>query len=101
VTDLQDRLRLALADRYAVQRELGAGPLHDSGAADGFLFSVMPYAESASLHDRITREHKRPVDVTPDGRFIIVRSVETHRGADAPLILVEHWFEDLNVKAGR
>src|SRR5207247_5967047 len=98
--DLLESLRDALADRYAVERELGRGgmatvflaedlkhhrsvaikvlhseltaalvaerflreieiaarlqhhhllPLYDSGAAAGFLYSVMPYVEGATL----------------------------------------------------
>src|SRR6266540_555069 len=31
-------------------------PLHDSGAADSFLFYVMPFIEGESLRDRLTRE---------------------------------------------
>ena len=42
-----------------------------------------------------------PWDVAPDGRFIMVRSVETERSIDAPLIVVENWFEELNAKAAR
>jgi serine/threonine-protein kinase len=112
MTDLLDRLGTALADRYTIERELGAGgmatvylaqdlrhdrkvaikvlrpelaavigadrflseikttanlqhphilPLFDSGAADSFLFYVMPYVEGESLRDRITREHQLPV----------------------------------------
>jgi Tol biopolymer transport system component/tRNA A-37 threonylcarbamoyl transferase component Bud32 len=37
-------------------------PLYDSGAADGFLFYVMPYVEGDSLRDRLDREHQLPVD---------------------------------------
>ena len=31
-------------------------PLHDSGAADSFLYYVMPYVEGESLRDRLNRE---------------------------------------------
>jgi len=37
-------------------------PLFDSGAADGFLFFVMPYIEGETLRDRIDREKQLPVD---------------------------------------
>jgi len=107
-----ERLAAALADRYRLERELGAGgmatvylaqdlkhdrkvaikvlrpelaavigadrflseikttanlqhphilPLFDSGAADSFLFYVMPFIDGVSLRDRITREHQLPV----------------------------------------
>ncbi|HUF36099.1 MAG TPA: protein kinase [Gemmatimonadales bacterium] len=106
------RLAAALADRYRLERELGAGgmatvylaqdlkhdrrvaikvlrselaavigaerflseirttanlqhphilPLFDSGAADGFLFYVMPLVEGESLRDRLTREKQLPI----------------------------------------
>ena len=106
------RLTAALADRYRLERELGAGgmatvylahdlkhdrkvavkvlrpelaavigadrflseirttanlqhphilPLFDSGAADGFLFYVMPFIEGESLRDRLTREKQLPI----------------------------------------
>jgi serine/threonine-protein kinase len=106
------RLASALADRYRVERELGAGgmatvylaqdlkhdrkvavkvlrpelaavigadrflseikttanlqhphilPLFDSGAADSFLFYVMPFIEGESLRDRLTREKQLPI----------------------------------------
>jgi hypothetical protein len=42
-----------------------------------------------------------PWDVAPDGRFIMVRSVETDPGTDAPLIVVENWLEELRVKVAR
>ena len=102
----------ALADRYTIEREIGAGgmatvylaadlrhdrrvalkvlrpelsavigaerflaeikttanlqhphilPLFDSGAADGFLFYVMPYVEGEALRDRLSRERQLPV----------------------------------------
>ncbi|MEP7326918.1 MAG: protein kinase [Gemmatimonadota bacterium] len=106
------RLTAALADRYRLERELGAGgmatvylaqdlrhdrkvavkvlrpelaavigadrflveikttanlqhphilPLFDSGAADSFLFYVMPYIEGESLRDRLNREKQLPI----------------------------------------
>jgi eukaryotic-like serine/threonine-protein kinase len=107
-----ERLRTSLADRYAIERELGAGgmatvylahdlrhdrkvavkvlrpelaavigaerflseikttanlqhphilPLFDSGAADSFLFYVMPFIEGESLRERLTREKQLPI----------------------------------------
>ncbi|MFN2400778.1 MAG: protein kinase [Gemmatimonadaceae bacterium] len=112
MTDTTLRLTSALADRYRIERELGAGgmatvylahdvrherqvalkvlrpelaavigaerflteirttanlqhphilPLFDSGAADSFLFYVMPYVEGESLRDRLNREKQLPV----------------------------------------
>jgi len=40
----------------------GIVPLYDSGAADGFLYYVMPYLDGESLRDRIDREGPLPVD---------------------------------------
>jgi serine/threonine-protein kinase len=37
-------------------------PLHDSGAADGFLFYVMPYIQGETLRDRLERDKQLPVD---------------------------------------
>jgi Tol biopolymer transport system component len=105
-------LAAALADRYRIERELGAGgmatvylaqdlkhdrqvaikvlrpelaavigaerflseikttahlqhphilPLFDSGAADSFLFYVMPFIEGESLRDRLNREKQLPI----------------------------------------
>jgi len=36
-------------------------PLFDSGAADSFLFYVMPFVEGESLRDRLTREKQLPI----------------------------------------
>jgi len=36
-------------------------PLFDSGAADGFLFYVMPYVEGETVRDRIDREKQLPI----------------------------------------
>src|SRR6266545_1691638 len=106
------RLSAALAGRYTIERELGAGgmatvylahdvrhdrkvalkvlrpelaavigaerffieikttanlqhphilPLFDSGAADSFLFYVMPFIEGESLRDRLNREKQLPI----------------------------------------
>jgi eukaryotic-like serine/threonine-protein kinase len=110
--DVLGRLRSALADRYRLERELGAGgmatvylahdlrherrvalkllrpelaavigaerflgeirttanlqhphilPLFDSGAADSFLYYVMPYVEGESLRARLAREKQLPI----------------------------------------
>jgi eukaryotic-like serine/threonine-protein kinase len=112
VTESFDRLHTALADRYRIERELGAGgmatvylaqdlkhdrkvaikvlrpelaavigaerflseirttanlqhphilALFDSGAADSFLFYVMPFIEGESLRDRLNREKQLPI----------------------------------------
>ncbi|HEY6108185.1 MAG TPA: protein kinase [Gemmatimonadales bacterium] len=112
MTDSMPGLATALADRYRIERELGAGgmatvylahdlkhdrkvavkvlrpelaavigaerflseikttanlqhphvlPLFDSGAADSFLFYVMPFIEGESLRDRLTREKQLPI----------------------------------------
>jgi Tol biopolymer transport system component len=112
VTPGLERLAAALADRYRIERELGAGgmatvylaqdlrhdrkvaikvlrqelaavigaerflaeirttanlqhphilPLFDSGAADSFLFYVMPLIEGESLRDRLNRVKQLPV----------------------------------------
>jgi eukaryotic-like serine/threonine-protein kinase len=36
-------------------------PLFDSGAADGFLFYVMPFVEGESLRDHLTRDKQLPI----------------------------------------
>jgi eukaryotic-like serine/threonine-protein kinase len=110
--DASARLSSALADRYRIERELGAGgmatvylahdlkhdrkvalkvlrpelaavigaerflseikttanlqhphilPLFDSGAADGFLFYVMPFIEGETVRSRLTREKQLPI----------------------------------------
>src|SRR5215218_9466473 len=56
------------AERFLAEIKLTANlqhphilPLFDSGAADGFLFYVMPYVEGESLRSRLTREKQLPV----------------------------------------
>src|SRR4029079_16235830 len=36
-------------------------PLFDSGAADSFLYYVMPYVDGESLRDRLSREKQLPI----------------------------------------
>src|SRR3954462_14017820 len=50
-------------DRFLLEIQLAAGlqhppivPVYDSGAADGFLYYVMPFVEGESLRDRLERE---------------------------------------------
>lgn len=91
--DSLERLRTALAQRYAVEGELGRGgmatvyrardlkhdrpvthphilPLHDSGDADGTLYYVMPYIEGESLRDRLRRERQLGVDEAIRSLFV-------------------------------
>src|SRR5438132_13637207 len=37
-------------------------PLHDSGAANEYLYYVMPYVEGESLRQRLERERQLPVE---------------------------------------
>ncbi len=56
------------SERFLREIEIAAGlthphilPLHDSGAADGLLYYVMPYAEGESLRHRLKREPQLPL----------------------------------------
>ena len=56
------------ADRFLHEIKLTAAlqhpnilALYDSGAADNFLYYVMPYVEGESLRDRLSREIQLPV----------------------------------------
>jgi len=113
MTGITERLKVAIADRYVIEHELGQGgmatvylahdvkhdrkvalkvlrpelaavigaerflqeikvtanlqhshilPLYDSGAAEGFLFYVMPFVEGETLRTRIDREKQLGVD---------------------------------------
>jgi Tol biopolymer transport system component/tRNA A-37 threonylcarbamoyl transferase component Bud32 len=113
MSSLLSRLSIVLAERYRIEREIGAGgmatvylahdlrhdrrvavkvlrpelaavigaerflaeikltanlqhphilPLFDSGAADSFLFYVMPFIEGEPLRERLRREKQLPVD---------------------------------------
>jgi eukaryotic-like serine/threonine-protein kinase len=113
MTEITERLKVAIADRYLIERELGQGgmatvylahdarhdrkvalkvlrpelaavigaerflqeikvtanlqhshilPLHDSGAAEGFLYYVMPYVEGETLRTRLTKEKQLGVE---------------------------------------
>src|SRR5918994_1850397 len=57
------------AERFLAEIKLTANlqhphilPLFDSGAADSYLFYVMPFIEGETLRDRLTREKQLPVD---------------------------------------
>ena len=67
MADVLDRLKTALADRYAIEREIGSGGMAtvylDSGEADGFLYYVMPWVEGSSVRDRLNRDDARKVSI--------------------------------------
>jgi serine/threonine-protein kinase len=46
-------------------------------------------------------EFYTPYDIGPDGRFIMARSVTPPSTVEAPLIVVENFFEELKAKVGR
>ncbi len=46
-------------------------------------------------------EFYTPYDIGPDGRFIMARSVTPRSIAEAPLIVVENWFEELKARVRR
>ena len=46
-------------------------------------------------------EFYTPYDIGPDGRFIMARSVTPPSTIEAPLIVVENFFEELKAKVGR
>ncbi len=57
------------AERFLAEIKLTANlqhphilPLHDSGAADGVLYYVMPFIEGESLRDRLRREKQLPIE---------------------------------------
>jgi TolB-like protein len=57
------------AERFLREIELAAGlthphivPVYDSGDAGGRLYYVMPYVEGESLHERLARDRRLPVD---------------------------------------
>jgi len=113
MSEITEKLKVAIADRYLIEHELGQGgmatvylahdvkhdrkvalkvlrpelaavigaerflqeikvtanlqhshilPLYDSGAAEGFLFYVMPYVEGETLRTKIDREKQLGVD---------------------------------------
>jgi hypothetical protein len=84
------RLTTALADRYHVRRELGAGgmatvhlacdvrhilPLLDSGAAEGLLYYVMPFAPGVNRRAHYSVGGGRVVGVQradSSGRLVVI-----------------------------
>jgi serine/threonine-protein kinase len=53
---------------------------------------------------QLNARYYTPWDITPDGRFVMVRALEMGNdllNGEAPLIVVENWFEELKAKLGR
>src|SRR4026208_2065076 len=60
-------------------------PLFDSGAAEGFLYYVMPYVEGESLRERLDRENKISIDeAVHHGRAIASALDYAHRQGIVP-----------------
>jgi serine/threonine protein kinase len=76
VTDLFERLRGALADRYAIERELGAG-----GMATVYL------AEDLKLHRKVALKALRPELAAALGPERFLREIKTTARLDHPHIL--------------
>ena len=47
---------------------------------------------------QIPSQFYTPWDIGPDGRFIMARSVTAATQIEAPLIVVENWFEELRAR---
>jgi serine/threonine-protein kinase len=113
MTEIIDQLKVALVDRYVIEKDIGEGgmatvylaqdvkhdrkvalkvlrpelaavigadrflneikvtanlqhahilPLHDSGAADSFLYYVMPFVDGETLRDKLNREKQLGID---------------------------------------
>ena len=65
---LPELARTVGPDRFLREIEIAAGlahphilPVFDSGAADGFLYYVMPYIQGETLRHRLRREQRLPV----------------------------------------
>jgi protein kinase-like protein len=56
--------------------------LIDSGAADGFLYYVMPFVRGESLREKLKREKQLGLDeaLDPPGKFMIVATVDIESG---------------------
>ena len=75
-------------NREMVATSVGAGATPQLGER-GTLFRLRDELYLAS------QEYYTPYDVHPDGRFIMARNVTPPAAIEAPLIVVENWFEEL------
>jgi len=50
---------------------------------------------------QVESEYYTPWDVAADGRFIMARVSTSSQGGEAPLIVVENWFEELKAKTAK
>ncbi len=70
-------------------------PLFDSGAADGFLFYVMPFIDGETLRAKLDREAQQTqYDVARDGRFIMLKPT----GESTQLTVLVNWPKTLSAK---
>ena len=83
--EITRQLKTALADRYVLERELGAGGM------------ATVYLAQDVKHER--NQRNRLYDVAPDGRFVMIQRPGTP-DVSGDLVIVQNWFEELNQRVG-
>ncbi len=96
MSDSIERLKSALADRYTIEHELGAG-----GMATVYLAEDLRHKRKVAV--KVLRPELAVVlgayDVGPnDQRFIMIQLEEGDVESD--IVMVLNWFEELKAKVG-
>jgi hypothetical protein len=89
MSEVPSRLTTALADRYRIERELGAG-----GMATVYLGTPHPLLSLSGYREARNRQQ---YDVSPDDhRFIMIR--ESAGDASGNVVHLENWLAELEAK---
>jgi serine/threonine protein kinase len=105
VTAVPERLAASLADRYVVERELGAGGMatvflaHDVRHDRKVALKVLRPELSAILGGERFLAEIKTTDVSRDGRSFLMISLD-RQTADQPITVVLNWFAHV-AAAGR